>query len=87
MDVLGCWVLLRLHMHDDVGFSAVVFLEQFLHFRSFVVSLAQGDVAVHEDVQLDGVVIADATGAQIVRQGDTIDRASETQHLRFHLVG
>ena len=29
-------------------------------------SFAQGDVAIYEDMQFDGIVVADATGAKIM---------------------
>ena len=74
-------------MHDDVRPVAVVLSEQILHLRGPVVSLMQGDVAVHEDVELDGIVVTDASGAQVVGLHDIWHGGCQSQDLRFHLVG
>ena len=54
-------------MHGNVGFLAIVVSQQILHLRGLVVSLAQADVAIHQDMQFDGIVIAYPTGSQVVR--------------------
>ena len=61
-------------MHRDVRLVAIVLTQQVLHLRCFVVGLTQGDVTIHEDVQFDGIVIADAARAEVVRLADTFNR-------------
>jgi hypothetical protein len=56
-----------LHMYGNVGVLTITLSEQGLHLRGFVMSLTKGDIASHADVQLDGVMVADTPGPQIVR--------------------
>ena len=50
-------------MHDNVRFSSVVSSEQCFHLRSFFMSFMQRYVSIHKNVQFDGVVVANASGA------------------------
>jgi hypothetical protein len=47
-------------MYGDMRVGAVVAAQHILHLGGFVVGLAQGEVAVHEQMELDGIVVADA---------------------------
>ena len=78
---------LRLHMHSHMGFLAIVVSQQILHFRGFVVGLAQTDVAIHHDVQFDGIVIAYPTGMQIMRLHHVRQRCHQLQDLLLYGVG
>ena len=49
-----------------MGFGAVVGAQECFDFRGFVVRVFQRDVTIHKDVELDGVMVADAASAQIV---------------------
>ena len=59
-------VLFWLDVDGDVGVGAVVVAQEVFYLGGFVVGLVEGYLAVHEDVELDGVVVADAAGAQVV---------------------
>ena len=39
--------------------------------------LAQGDIAIHQDMQFDGIVVANAARAETVRIADAINRACQ----------
>ena len=75
------------YMHHYVRLFSVVLPQQFLHSGSLVVRHTKRDVAVHEYVKLDGIVVADASCPQIVRLLDIWHRPSQLQNLLFHLVG
>ena len=70
-----------------MGVVAIVLAQQVFHFGGFVVSLAQGDVAIHQDMQFDGIVIANAACAQVVGLADAIDRGCQLQDLCLYLIG
>ena len=50
-------------MYGHMGLLAIVVTQQVLHFRGLIVSLAQTDIAIHQNMQFDGIVIANPAGA------------------------
>ena len=83
---LNC-IFLRLYVYGNVGEFTVVFFQQLLNLRCLVVGLTQADVAVHAYVQLDGIVVADASCAQVVRLLHVRERCHHRQYLLLHIVG
>ena len=74
-------------MHRHVGISPIMLAQQLLYLRGFVVSLVERDVAIHQDVEFDGVVIADATGTKVVGLHHSWQRSHQTQDLVFDRIG
>ena len=49
--------------------------------------LTKGHIAIHKDVQLDGVVVANPAGMKVVRLSHTWDRSGQLQNLVLYLIG
>ena len=54
-------------MYHHVGAFAIVTHQQFLYLRSLVVCLAKWNMAIHQDMQFDGIVVANPSSAEVVR--------------------
>ena len=50
-------------MNHHMGVVAVLLPQQILHFGGLVVGFPQGDVTIHQDMHLDGIMIAYPSGA------------------------
>ena len=48
-------------------------------------SLEERNVAVHKDVQFDGIMVADASRPQVVRFLNALDGACQLQYLLLHI--
>ena len=57
-------------MDGHVRVRPEALLEGFLDVVGAGMGLDEGDVAVHADVELDGVMVADAAGVEVVRVAD-----------------
>ena len=73
-------------MYHHVGAFAIVTHQQFLYLRSLVVCLAKWNMAIHQNMQFDGVVISDATSTQIVWFCHSLYRACQVQYLFLDLI-
>lgn len=69
-----------------MGLFAVSMYETFFHLGGFVMCLEKRYVTIHQDVQLNGIMVADATSPQVVRFLDTIYRPCQLQDFLFYLV-
>ena len=68
-------------MYGYVGFLAIVVAQQILHLRGLIVGLAQTDVAVHQDMQFDGIVITYPSCSQVVGLHQSWQRCHQLQYL------
>ena len=65
-------------MYCYVRFLSVVISQNVLHFGRLVMRLAKGDVAVHQYVQLYGVVVAQSACAQLMGLNHTWYRCCQS---------
>ena len=75
--------LLGFDVDGDVGVGAVVGAEEVFNLGGFVVGFVEGDGAVHQDVEFDGVVVADAAGAEVVGMDVAGEGFDEVEDLFF----
>ena len=71
----------------DVGVGAVVGAEEVFNLGGFVVGFVEGDGAVHQDVEFDGVVVADTAGAEVVGMDVAGEGLDEVEDLFFDGIG
>ena len=74
-------------MEGDMSCGAEMGFQGLLNLAGAGMGGAEGEGAVHADVQLDGVAAADATGAQVVWVVHVGERGDDVEYLAFHLVG
>ena len=73
-------------MYGHVCFRAIMLSQNLFNLGGLVVGLTQGDVARHQDVELDGIMAADAPCTQVVGIDNAIHRSRKAQNLFFHLL-
>ena len=74
-------------MDGDVGLVAEPMFEKMLNGGGTVVSLRQGDGAVHTHVEFNGDMVADAAGAEVMRLMNVGDRLDDLENLVFGFFG
>ena len=70
-----------------MGGGAEMGFQSLLNLTGAGVGGAEGEAAVHANVQLNGITAADAAGAQVVRVVHVGKRGHDVEYLAFHLVG
>ena len=68
-------------MYGYVGFLAIVVAQQILHLRGLVMGLAQTDIAIHQDMQFNGIMITYPSCSQVVRFHQSRQGCHQLQYL------
>ena len=74
-------------MHDHVRLFPITLPQQILHLRGLVMCFFQRDVAIHQNMQFDGIVIANPSGTQIVRFHHIWQGGHQTKNLILYYIG
>ena len=78
---------LRLDMEGDVGLLAILLAEVALDLSRQLMGGPDGHVAIHPDMRLDGDVVANVAGTQVVGRADTRCLTDDSEDLLLHLLG
>ena len=73
-------------MHSHMGLRAITAPEQFFHLRGFGVGFTQGNISIHQDVHLYGVVVAYTTCPQVVGLHNSWQGCHQLQDLVFNSI-
>lgn len=77
----------RLDMDGDMGGGSETLFQGFFDVVGAGVCGVEREVAVHADVQLDGVAVADASGAKVVGVLNIGEGGDDGQDFAFDLLG